>query len=340
MNKSQCGEGLFYLQWHITERCHNNCSHCYSKGRRMKEETTMSNFHLIFQDLYNMCKSWKRGLQVTLIGGDPLLHPDFKRFVDYINQHQNVRIMVAGNPETLTTEMIEWLKPRIFAFQLSVDGMQDNHDYFRYKGSYKIVMDKIRQATKMGLRIHVMTTVSQKNLCDLIPVMHTVYEAGCHRWAFARYVPPVGQILDIDNNEYYNTLLELDEQHQQYLKKGHDEQRKDPLWSLVRNIEPEYNPDMCQIDGCGIGSPTLGILPDNTVMACRRHAGSTLGKWQKDGDFYYFMIDSPVMEKLRNLESIKKCGNCKLLYNCRGCRAIGYAVDGKLDTPDPTCWLN
>ncbi len=337
----KCGL-LFYFQWHITEKCYNDCRHCYSKGKRMKEETSMEDFVSIFDDLYSLCQRWQRGIQVTLIGGDPLLHPKFCDFVDHLNKYKNTRILVAGNPETLATEMIKWLKPRIFAFQLSVDGLQDNHDYFRYPGSYQIVMDKLREASNSGMRIHIMTTVSQRNLFDLVLLMHEVYNKGCHRWAFSRYVPPVGQKSDIISADYQEVLRQIDENHKPYLKEGHDDQTKDPLWFPLRNTNKklEPNPDRCQRDGCGIGSPALGMLPDNTVMACRRHEGSVLGKWRKPGDLLYFMIDSPKMNELRNIEAINHCKDCHFLYYCRGCRAIGYSVRGNLNDYDPTCWLH
>jgi len=306
----------------------------------MSQETAMKDFIAILDDVMSLCCRWNRGAQITLIGGDPLLHSGFESLAEILANTPSVRIIVAGNPETLSPRMIEWLKPRIFAFQVSVDGNEQTHDWFRYSGSYRNTINRIKEASQKGLRMHVMTTVSKENVGQLVDIMHTVYdEAGAHRWAFARYVPPVGEKLDLDPLAYRNALAKVETAHLPYLKANYDPQRKDPLWYPFRNSPPnsDDNPKHCQVDGCGIGSPTLAVLPDNTVMACRRHAGSTLGKWEKKGDILQFLIFSRTMKQLRQLENIEGCKDCPYLYCCRGCRAIAYAVRGCLTDPDPTC---
>lgn len=307
----------------------------------MLDETTIGDFVAILKDVINVCDRWGRTAQITLIGGDPLLHPNFQDFVEILTKNRNVRILVAGNPETLTPSVIKWLQPRIFAFQVSVDGDKKIHDWLRYPGSYEATINCIKEASGIGLRIHVMTTVFKENVQQLENVMHAVYEAGAHRWAFARYVPPVGQTLDLDSEEFTRALAIIEKTHYPYEESGHDRQQKDPLWFWFRNRNypprPEENPMRRQIDGCGIGTPTLGILPNNTVMACRRHQGSVLGRWEKEGDILHFFLGSPIMKQLRDIETIEGCKNCSFLYYCRGCRAIGYAVKGRLTDPDPTC---
>ena len=334
--ETTCGK-LLYVQWHITEHCHNNCRHCYAKEKRLNEETTKSDFQAILADIMSVCKRWKRAAQITLIGGDPMIHPDFWEFVSLLNNTSNVRIIVAGNPETLTQEAIKRLQSKIFAFQVSVDGNESVHDWFRYPGSYQCTLAKIKEATALGLRMHCMTTVSEENVDQLVDIMLAVYQAGIHRWAFARYVPPVGQKLSLDPERFQKALVALEKAHKPFEESGHDPQRKDPLWVPFRNRPLEANPNHCQVDGCGIGSPTFGILPDNTLMACRRHEGSRLGVWQKSGDILNLLVSSPVIQQLRQVEKIKGCQDCPFLYHCRGCRAIGYAVKGDIFDPDPTC---
>ncbi|MCG2689741.1 radical SAM protein [Candidatus Parcubacteria bacterium] len=341
--KMVCGK-LFYLQWHITEKCLNNCRHCYSFGKRMQEETTLVDFIAIFDDVLEFCnRIGGRAAQITLIGGDPMLHPHFREFVNILVRYPQVRIIIAGNPETLTKEYMDWLRGKVFAFQVSVDGNEETHDWFRYPGSYRNTLDCIRNASEDGIRVHAMTTVSKKNVGHLEEIMHAVYQAGAHRWAFARYVPPVGQTLNLDPQDFWDALGRIEKAHSRYESKGYDKQRKDPLWFPFRNIDnppnPGDNPNHCQVDGCGIGSPTIGILPDNTIMACRRHAGSGLGRWEKKGDLFRLFMHSSTMKQLRNVVAINKCRDCHFLYYCRGCRAIGYAVRGILTDPDPTCLI-
>ncbi|MDI6737484.1 MAG: radical SAM protein [Nanoarchaeota archaeon] len=339
-NSSKCGE-FFYIQWHITEKCNNNCKHCYSRNHRIKKDVSLHDFELILKDIENICKRWGRMAQITLIGGDPMIHPKFKEMVRILGKKRWARLLIAGNPEPLTQEMISFLKQNnVFAYQLSLDGLRNTHDKIRYNGSFNITTKKIKELSESGMRIQVMSTISEKNVTEMIRLMKLAYSLGAHRWAFSRYVPPVGNKLKLSPPAYLSFLKKMEKAHKPYEQKGYPKQIKDPLWTTFRGINTQTDCNDCnaQKDGCGIGTPTLGILPDNTIMACRRHAGSKLGKWNGSNLLHLF-LNSPTMNKLRKVEKIRGCKSCKFLYYCRGCRAVAYAVRGNIYDPDPTCIL-
>lgn len=41
---------------------------------------------------------------------------------------------------------------------------------------------------------------------------------------------------------------------------------------------------------------------------------------------------------MRAVEKMEKCGNCELLYYCRGCPAVAYGASGNYYGADPQCW--
>ncbi len=45
-----------YLQWHITERCGNDCRHCYAKGHRITDDTKQDDFLLFLMMLLVLLK--------------------------------------------------------------------------------------------------------------------------------------------------------------------------------------------------------------------------------------------------------------------------------------------
>ena len=112
---------------------------------------------------------------------------------------------------------------------------------------------------------------------------------------------------------------------------------KDPLMLTIQG-NPVCGGD-CVSGGCGLGSSMLTILPDNTIMGCRRHAGSILGDWKRKGDLINYFLFHPKMDSYRDITKIKKCGSCKLLNQCRGCRAAAYAATGDIYGVDPHCNL-
>ena len=88
-----------------------------------------------------------------------------------------------------------------------------------------------------------------------------------------------------------------------------------------------------------MGSSTITMLPDKTLMACRRHAGSVLGKWTKKKNFSYHFLENPIMASFRDIMNIKGCNICKYLTVCRGCRAAAYALSKDHFGIDPQCIL-
>ena len=322
----------WYLQWHITNVCQNNCRHCYNRTK-LQEQTTLEDFKGIVKDLLEACKEFDARPRIGLIGGDPLLHPHFKHFVEFLKENSETVIQAAGNPETLTDEMIDWLKPRLKTFQLSLDGLEKTHDWFRQRGSFQRTITSIRKASERGLKINVMTTISEYNIDEAVDVMRLAYGCGADKWLFARYVPPVGTKLNISPKRFRQLM---EDTKAEYERLGKQVITKEAFWYPMLH-EPLPNPDCCLMHGCGLGTTSFAILPDNTLMGCRRHEGSVLGKWEKRGDILDIFVNSPVMNKLRQVETIQRCKDCQFLYHCRGCPAVAYAIRGSYTDSDPQC---
>ena len=86
---------------------------------------------------------------------------------------------------------------------------------------------------------------------------------------------------------------------------------------------------------CVIGVDGLCIMPEGTVLPCRRFPisiGNLLETplkqiWEK----------SDMLEKLRRKKNLKgKCGNCEM-KDCRGCRSLALALTDDFLEEDPHC---
>ncbi len=95
--------------------------------------------------------------------------------------------------------------------------------------------------------------------------------------------------------------------------------------------------------GCAAGLSGLTILPDGTLVPCRR-LFVPLGNVRRDA-LREVWANSEVLGLLRDRRSYKgKCGVCARWARCRGCRAIAYAYSltagkGDLLAEDPQCFL-
>lgn len=56
---------------------------------------------------------------------------------------------------------------------------------------------------------------------------------------------------------------------------------------------------------CSLGSATMAILPDLTIMACRRTPSSILGKWTKERGLFYHLAKNEKMIEYRRRKALK-----------------------------------
>ncbi len=325
-----------YLQWHLTNKCRNRCRHCYQLSYDGVDITTKEAISIIEDFLY-CCNEFDALPVIALTGGDPMLNQDFWSIIKEIKKRAQIDcVSVLGNPEQINKENIEKLKPfNLKHFQLSLDGTELTHDYFRYKGSFKRTIQAIEDLSENGIPVYVMSTISYQNYLEMPEVMEIAYEHGATHWMFARWIPSKGDC-GIFPGDYIKFVKRILQKHRKYEKSGYKRLRKEPL--IARFQDKLLLEDQIVVSGgCGMGSSTITMLPDKTLMACRCHPKSVIGKWSLKENFLYHFLNNPEMNKYRKIERIENCNKCALLKFCRGCRAAAYVASGKEFQKDPQC---
>jgi len=345
--KNEKIKGLFSLQWHLTDACMNNCMHCYiTENTRSKKNLSIDQLLQVASDFIDSFSELNLMKSVSLTGGDPLLCPHFWEILEFLRRKggDSLEINILGNPNLLTMQLLHKLeKQKINYFQLSLDGMEKTHDFFRGKGNFKMTLNALRKIAKTDIKPIVQSTVSKLNFSEMCEIADMAIENGAYLWDFARFVPTGENVkTSTFSPSEYKIFLEKMKNH--YLKRGYKKQvgRKDPLWIL---LEPPVNCEKCRDNkfgivhgGCSIGSLSFSVLPNGKVMACRRHLGSVLGSVPEQR-FEDIFFESETLDKLRDLEKIQKCNKCEWLFHCRGCRAVAYGENQNLYSSDPQCWL-
>jgi len=357
----------FYLQWHITDRCSQRCKHCYlfqsdrpSKIKRLDLDSEL--LLLIAKDAFEMAEELRANIVFVLTGGDPILHPQFWQLLEGINVLADefpvgYAIDILGNPFYLDIYSALRLKNYgIRKYQLSIDGLEEKHDFLRSPGSYRRTFEAAKVLKKAGIGSTCMFTLSRFNEPDLIDVMREVAKSGFDAFAFARLCRPENWSLEDYRKkmftplEYRELLGKVESAHQE-LALTYPETRfvyKDHLWELFfyeeyfigkkkRELE-SANQQKIIVGGCSLGIASLSILTDGSVYACRRFP-SLIGKVPEQKLLDLF-IDSGKLNDYRDLNRYEKCKGCPLLYTCRGCGAVAYGFSGSFFSPDPQCWYN
>src|SRR5438874_2932661 len=121
-----------YVVWEITRKCNLACQHCGSRAgdAREKELTTAEAFDLIRQ----LADS---GItEITLIGGEAYLRPDWLELVAAIDKAGMLATMVTGGYGISRATAQKMKDSGLQSISVSVDGLEKTHDFLRgVKGS-------------------------------------------------------------------------------------------------------------------------------------------------------------------------------------------------------------
>lgn len=343
--------GRIGVQWHITVECDQSCKHCYMFGSDTypSEKAHPLTFEQCcrFVDQYDqICERTGVQGEFHITGGDPILRPDFWDILEYIRQKPRLHVSLMGNPYHITDEVAKRMRTvGVQGYQISLDGLEETHDYFRKKGSFKDSLRALEVLNRNGISTNVMFTLSKQNAPELIQLYLFLNSLSyINGFSFDRIVPvgagnKLAEEGSLTAEEHRNLLYqmfitEIDNPGYAF------QSRKDELWrvllyelGLVRPLPEEPLP-FCQ--GCGIPFGTMTVLADGTIYSCRR-LPLKIGKIPEDNLWDVF-VNSPLLNKLRDLDNYEKCRDCELGYYCRGCPAVKYGYTGDPFKADPHCW--
>lgn len=337
----------FSFQWHITDDCDQRCKHCYifaESKEKCISSMTRKQMTVVLENCEDFCETFDRRPYFYLTGGDPILHPDFWWLLEKFRE-RSIPFTIMGNPFHLTEDVCRRMKEcGCVRYQMSIDGLQETHDWFRKPGSYKTTLEKVALLNGAGIRSILMTTVSGKNIDEIPQIIDAAVAAGVKVYTFARYCPTSEEKnTNITPQRYRELLAECDRKFRAYEEAGCETyfHRKDHLWTLYDYEEGKFTiPEDAEPDliygGCNCASGHLTILPTGDVYACRRVLDSCVGNALKDRLTDLWVNE---LEDYREYDKFAKCSKCELKAWCRGCPAVAAAnSDGDFYAADPQCW--
>lgn len=292
----------------------------------------------------DFCKQWGRTPYFYITGGDPILNPDFWNLLEYIHT-KGYPMTIMGNPFHLTYDNCKRMKSLgVRKYQVSLDGMEKTHDWFRKPGSFQATLRSLDKINASGMDSVIMTTVSKLNYKELPDIIDMAVKYKASIFAFSRYVPTSDEKAEdqLKPEEYREVLQKADEKFK-YYESQHVYtyfSRKDHLWTLLQYENGEFQiPVWAEkgmiYRGCNCGNGHLTILPTGELYACRRVGDAKVGNVFTDriADVW-----TGKMEDYREYTYFKKCAHCELLAWCRGCPAVAKGTYGSFYDKDPQCW--
>ena len=325
---------------YLTAGCNLACRHCWLSPVYQPKGTTGG--HLDF-DLFKLAleEGLPLGLQhVKLTGGEPLLHPDFLRMVDLL-QEKNLGLTIETNCTLMTPEIARHLKEKstLENISTSIDGAKPaTHDTFRgVAGSYEKAVAGLQALVEVGYQPQVIMSLHSENTDEIEDLVHLAERWGAGSLKFNLIQPSGrgetmlerGQALDI------RRLVELGRWVE------HDLQKRVSIplfysWPMIfQSLDRLLKHGS---DSCGIFN-ILGILSNGSLAMCgigTEIPQLTYGRLGKDRVLDVWQ-DNPVLQDLRrdlpgSLEGV--CAECLFKNQCLGsCVAQNYYQAQRLSAP-------
>jgi MoaA/NifB/PqqE/SkfB family radical SAM enzyme len=337
----------FFVQLHLTERCNLKCRHCYQTGRNVDEMTHQEVMEAV-SEVSAVLREWKGTYDIdfspsfNVTGGEPFLRKDLFEILSEIGG-QGFDLYLLTNGILIDEEKAKaLLHVGVKGVQVSIEGPEKTHESIRGRGSFQGSLRGVRNLLDSGVKVTLNVTLSSLNAGHVAELIELSSKLGVHRLGFSRLVPSGRGEAMLENmlsteqvRGLYEKIFSLDTGPLEIVT-------GDPVASQSTAYAGEDRGDV-PVGGCAAGVSGLTILPDGTMVPCRR-LSVRIGNIRRDS-FREVWATSKVLEALRDRKRYRgKCGACKRWADCRGCRAIAYAFShakGENDflADDPQCFL-
>jgi len=261
---------ISYAVWEITLKCNLACQHCGSRAgeARSQELSTAEALNLV-QQLAEV------GIQeVTLIGGEAFMRPDWLEIAQAITQAGMICGMTTGG-FGISQETAQKMKDAgIQVVSVSVDGLEATHDRLRGKtGSWQWAFKTMSHLKQVGIPFGCNTQINRLSAPEFPQIYEKIRDAGIFAWQIQLTVP-MGNAAD-----NHQILLQPYELLDIYPMIAHVVQRAKQEGVDVQpgNNIGYYGPYERLLrggdawtfwQGCSTGLSALGIEADGAIKGC------------------------------------------------------------------------
>lgn len=337
---------LRLVAWEITRSCNLACIHCRASAERgpYPNELNTNECNRVLDEIASFSNPI-----IIFTGGEPLLRPDIFEILSH-GKSLNLNMAMAVNGLLLDEKTAQKLLDHgIQRVSISIDGATpETHDAFRnVSGAFEGAMRGIQAANKVELPFQINSTITKLNLAEIPEVLKLAVDLG----AVAHHIfllVPTGRGKELEEQEIPA------EEYERTLNWFYEQREKVPI-QLKATCAPHYYRILRQraaeegkkitVDAYGMDAVTRGCL-GGTAFCFISHIGQLspcgyleldCGNVRKEG-FRKAWEESQIFKNLRDFSKYEgKCGSCRYLKVCGGCRARAYARTGNYLAEEPYC---
>jgi nif11-class peptide radical SAM maturase 3 len=262
-----------YAVWEITLKCNLACSHCGSRAGHERAN------ELSPEEALNLVKQMAEvGIkEVTLIGGEAFLRPDWLEIAKAINEAGMLCGMTTGGYGISLETAHKMKEAGIRTVSVSIDGLEATHDRLRgKKGSWKYAFKTMSHLREVGIYFGCNTQINRLSAPEFPCIYECIRDVGARAWQVQLTVPMGNAADNADILLQPHELLDIYPmlarvarrayQEGVQLQAGNNIGYYGPYERLLRGRGKEHDFSFWQ--GCGAGLSTLGIEADGAIKGC------------------------------------------------------------------------
>jgi len=349
-NMDEANKADFGFQWHITDRCNLRCTHCYQEDYSGSGELGLDDLKRIADEIISTLSKWNKRGDIAITGGEPLLKEEMFPLIHYLESADEISSLdILTNGTLINDKILVQIQhlTKLRCVQVSLEGASpESNDAIRGKGTFQKVIKAIRLLRSGGINVNIMFTLQRRNAEDIPSLIDLAIAEGINNLTLERFVP-IGSGSKIRDEmlspEEIRNVFEYVSTHAVNLENCVGQthiSRSRPLWVLCDNGTKAAKIDSSCSTGaggiCSVGLDGLCILPDATVLPCRR-LSIPIGNLKNDS-LLKIWHTSDLLWQIRDKRNLKgKCNSCEFILRCSGCRAMAYACTRDYLAEDPQC---
>jgi radical SAM protein with 4Fe4S-binding SPASM domain len=304
-----------FVLWIATYRCNFHCPFCEAgAGEPGRDELTTGEAETLLADLGRM------GVRRLLIsGGEPAMRRDLPTLLDTAGR-LSITPAIISNGYLIEDRWHELRPFQYFLYMTSVDGLPEQHDGMRGKGSYERALRALELFAGIGVRTRVVNTVVHRdNLAQLPELAERLAASAATDW----YLTPVLNLGRARGRGAYQMSGDELKAMMQFVRS----------WRGRAGFRPELGHASAYLSWltggcggrpsfCGAGLTRCAVMPNGDVLPC----GQAYDAVRPEGN----IRDRPLSEiwkcgfrNFRRFEQPPACRDCPHWSACQGgCWAV------------------
>lgn len=335
------------VQFEITGTCNMSCEHC----RGAFDEKVDLPKEQVVKVLKFARKFSPNFKEVTISGGEPLLHKEFRELLIDVRNLGVTHLTLTTNGTYINREILEFIKSLEFnrvTFSISLDSIDPiKHNTFRnHKNAFEYAIRAFREIVnynESSFYVSMRSTLLPADISSMENMVLFAISLGLNRISFSSVLPSGNAInkpdLWMDKMQLKAFSENLQHMHIKYGDRIHVSSNE-PLKWISREREYKNEDGIIKIEGCPAGTISFNINSNGDMTPCSLFGLKMMNILDMTEDeIEYNYKNSKIVHELLDKNLKGNCGSCHVKESCVGCRARAYYITGDYLEQDSNCWL-